>query len=60
MKWLVNEASFGLFTFTDLTRFIAAIIDVPYRLASACSLPAFSPARARPPCRSCRRSPGSR
>ena len=31
MKWLVNEASFGIFTFTDLTRFIAAIIDLPYR-----------------------------
>lgn len=33
MKWLLNEASFGLFTFTELTRFIAAVIDVPYRLA---------------------------
>lgn len=33
MKWLVNEASFGLFTFTDLTRFIADIINLPYRLA---------------------------
>jgi glycine betaine/proline transport system permease protein len=33
MKWLVNEATFGLFTFTELTRFIAAIIDVPYRVA---------------------------
>ncbi|MBX3578458.1 MAG: ABC transporter permease subunit [Rhizobiaceae bacterium] len=33
MKWLVNEASFGLFTFTQLTRFIAAIIDLPYRFA---------------------------
>jgi glycine betaine/proline transport system permease protein len=32
-KWLVNEASFGLFTFKDLTRFIAAVIDVPYRIA---------------------------
>ncbi|MGE3307482.1 MAG: ABC transporter permease subunit, partial [Rhizobiaceae bacterium] len=32
-KWLVNEASFGLFTFTELTRFIAAIIDFPYRVA---------------------------
>ncbi|MFI0844277.1 ABC transporter permease [Mesorhizobium sp. IMUNJ 23232] len=31
MKWLLNDASFGLFTFTELTRFIAAIIDVPYR-----------------------------
>ena len=33
MKWLVNEASFGLFTFTDLTRFVAGLIDLPYRLA---------------------------
>lgn len=33
MKWLLDEATFGLFTFTDLTRFIAAVIDVPYRLA---------------------------
>ena len=32
-RWLVDEASFGLFTFTDLTRFIAAIIDIPYRIA---------------------------
>ncbi|MFZ2099944.1 MAG: ABC transporter permease, partial [Oricola sp.] len=30
-KWLVNDATFGLFTFTDLTRFIAAAIDVPYK-----------------------------
>src|SRR5262245_38285437 len=33
MNWLLKEASFGLFTFTDLTRFIAAVIDLPYRLA---------------------------
>ncbi len=33
MKWLVNEASFGFFTFSDLTRFIADVLDVPYRLA---------------------------
>ena len=32
-KWLVDEASFGLFTFKDLTRFVAAVIDVPYRIA---------------------------
>ncbi len=31
-KWLVNEASFGLFTFSEMTRFIAAVIDVPYRV----------------------------
>ncbi len=29
-KWLLNDASFGLFTFTQLTRFVAAVIEVPY------------------------------
>ncbi|MCF8521128.1 MAG: ABC transporter permease subunit [Rhodobacteraceae bacterium] len=29
-KWLLNEASFGLFTFSELTRFIASMISVPY------------------------------
>ncbi len=33
MKWLVEEASFGLFTFTELTRFLADVIDFPYRIA---------------------------
>ncbi|MGI9493482.1 MAG: ABC transporter permease [Geminicoccaceae bacterium] len=33
MDWLVQDASFGLFSFTDLTRFIAAVIDFPYRIA---------------------------
>jgi len=32
MDWLVQDASFGLFSFTELTRFIAAMIDIPYRL----------------------------
>ena len=32
MKWLVKEATFGIFTFTELTRFIASIIEAPYRL----------------------------
>jgi glycine betaine/proline transport system permease protein len=35
VKWLVNEADFGLFTFRDLTRFIAAVIDIPYRVTLA-------------------------
>ena len=30
--WLLNEASFGLFTFAELTRFVAALIELPYRL----------------------------
>lgn len=33
MKWLISDASFGLFSFTELTRFISAILDVPYSLA---------------------------
>lgn len=31
-KWLINDASFGLFTFTELTRFIATVIDFPYQI----------------------------
>lgn len=31
-KWLLNDAHFGLFTFTEFTRFIAAIIEIPYRI----------------------------
>jgi glycine betaine/proline transport system permease protein len=33
MNWLVEDATFGVFTFTDMTRFIAAMIDLPYRVA---------------------------
>ncbi len=33
MDWLVQDAGFGFFSFTDLTRFIAAVIDFPYRIA---------------------------
>jgi glycine betaine/proline transport system permease protein len=29
MKWLVNEASFGLFTFKELTRSMAWLLDLP-------------------------------
>jgi glycine betaine/proline transport system permease protein len=32
-KWLLNDASFGLFTFQELTRWISAVVDVPYRFA---------------------------
>ncbi|MDH5529771.1 MAG: ABC transporter permease subunit [Paracoccaceae bacterium] len=31
-KWLLNEATFGVFTFAEFTRFIAAVIDFPYRI----------------------------
>ncbi len=33
MDWLVQDAGVGLFSFTDATRFIAAVIDFPYRIA---------------------------
>lgn len=33
MKWLMNDATFGLFTFREMTRAIAAVIDVPYQMA---------------------------
>jgi glycine betaine/proline transport system permease protein len=33
MKWLVNEATFGLFSFTELTRFVSTVLDIPYTLA---------------------------
>jgi len=33
MKWLVEDANFGLFTFTDLTRAFAWLIEQPYQLA---------------------------
>lgn len=35
VRWLLNDATFGLFTFADLTRFISAILDAPYRLVRA-------------------------
>lgn len=33
LNWLVEDASFGLFTFRDLTRFVSAVIEAPYDLA---------------------------
>jgi glycine betaine/proline transport system permease protein len=35
MNWLVEDAHFGLFTFTDLTRGIAWLLEQPYDLARA-------------------------
>src|SRR5262245_2946147 len=35
MAWLVNDASFGLFTFRELTRFIAAVLEVPFTIATS-------------------------
>jgi glycine betaine/proline transport system permease protein len=35
MKWLIEDASFGLFSFTELTRGISWLIEQPYNLALA-------------------------
>ncbi len=35
MKWLVEDATFGLFTFKELTRFIAAVIEFPYTIVKS-------------------------
>lgn len=34
-KWLINDATFGLFTFTELTRGIAFVVEQPYNWALA-------------------------
>jgi hypothetical protein len=57
MKWLVNDATFGLFTFKEMTRSISWLLD--WR-RPACSAPALWKARGRTPYRSRRRSPGWR
>ena len=41
MKWLVEEAHFGLFSFTDLTRGIAWLLEQPYELAKALLVSGF-------------------
>jgi glycine betaine/proline transport system permease protein len=33
MKWLMNDATFGLFTFREMTRAFAEVINVPYQIA---------------------------
>ncbi len=35
MKWLVEDAGFGLFSFVDVTRGIAWLIDIPYTVATS-------------------------
>ncbi|MDH4259621.1 MAG: ABC transporter permease subunit, partial [Gammaproteobacteria bacterium] len=35
MKWLVETANFGLFTFSEATRFVAYLLDQPLALATA-------------------------
>ena len=41
MKWLVEDASFGLFSFTELTRGIAWLLEQPYDLAKALLVTGF-------------------
>lgn len=42
LAWLVDEANFGLFTFRDLTRFIAALIEAPYDFVRNLLIDGFS------------------
>ncbi|SHE63170.1 glycine betaine/proline transport system permease protein [Litoreibacter ascidiaceicola] len=42
MQWLVEDASFGLFSFRDLTRFISALIEAPYSFARNALIDGFS------------------
>ena len=35
MNWLVEDATFGLFTFRELTRFISTLIEIPYNAVRA-------------------------
>jgi glycine betaine/proline transport system permease protein len=41
MKWLVEEANFGLFTFREMTRGIAAVIEVPYDFTRSALIEGF-------------------
>ena len=47
MKWLINDATFGLFTFKEFTRSIAWLIDWPYTLARGCCSRKASRSRSR-------------
>ena len=42
MAWLVEDATFGLFTFRDLTRFVSAVIEAPYDLVRALLIDGFA------------------
>ncbi|MFN3548208.1 MAG: ABC transporter permease [Mesorhizobium sp.] len=35
MRWLVDSATFGLFTFTEFTRFLSSLVEAPYRVVLA-------------------------
>lgn len=42
MAWLVEDASFGLFTFRDLTRFISALLEAPYEVVRSLLIDGFA------------------
>jgi glycine betaine/proline transport system permease protein len=42
MAWLVDDLSFGLFTFRDVTRLISAIIEAPYEIVRSALIDGFS------------------
>lgn len=42
MQWLVEGATFGLFTFRDVTRFISSLIEAPYDFARNLLIEGFS------------------
>lgn len=42
MKWLVEDASFGLFTFKEFTRGIAWLIELPYDFVRAAVIDGFT------------------
>ncbi len=35
MNWLINDATFGLFTVRDLTRFVSHVLEVPFAVATS-------------------------
>jgi hypothetical protein len=41
MKWLVEDASFGLFSFRDFTRGISWVIDLPYEFVRSALIDGF-------------------
>jgi glycine betaine/proline transport system permease protein len=42
MSWLVEDATFGLFTFRDVTRFISALIEAPYDIVRSLLIEGFA------------------
>lgn len=42
MAWLVDDLSFGLFTFRDVTRFLSSLIEVPYDFVRSALIDGFA------------------